>query len=174
MCFRNTRRYCAAAIVIYAAICVLNDGAFNSFVYAKPQAGNGVDEVSKLLDRLHQLAAEADGDEYFALYSDDAVFLGTDPTERWDMDAFKAYALPIFKTGKGWEYRLKPGTRHITIQDDVAWFDELLDNDKYGTFRGSGVLKRVGEEWKIAQYNLTFTVPNEKAMGVVRTIRGEG
>ena len=50
-------------------------------------------------------------------------------------------------------------------------FDELLENEKYGTCRGSGVLIATPEGWRIAQYNLTFVVPNDIALEVVKTIR---
>ncbi|SVA88614.1 uncharacterized protein METZ01_LOCUS141468, partial [marine metagenome] len=36
--------------------------------------------VTSTLDALHLYAHEADGKKYFSLYSDDAVFMGTDAT----------------------------------------------------------------------------------------------
>ena len=129
--------------------------------------------ASATLDALHTAASKADGDRYFALFAPDAVFLGTDATERWTTDEFKVYATERFRTGKGWTYTLTPGTRHISFSStgDIAWFDELLDNAMYGTCRGSGVLRKIGDQWKIAQYNLTLTVPNDAAEEVVKVIR---
>jgi len=49
----------------------------------------------------------------------------------------------------------------------VAWFDERLQNEKYGETHGSGVLER---SWKIVHYNLSFTVPNELAPELVERI----
>ena len=128
-------------------------------------------EISKLLDELHAAASKADGERYFALFAPKAVFLGTDATERWPIEEFKAYATKRFATGTGWTYTLVPGTRYISVDGNIAWFDELLENAKYGTCRGSGVLRKVGDQWKIAQYNLTFTVPNDAAAEVVKVIR---
>ena len=54
----------------------------------------------------------------------------------------------------------------------MAWFDELLDNENYGECRGSGVLTRTLGGWKILQYNLTLTVPNDVAASVVELIAG--
>jgi hypothetical protein len=54
----------------------------------------------------------------------------------------------------------------------VAVFDEVLDNDSYGTVRGSGVLRLTDDGWKIEQYVLSFTVPNDVARDVVAVIRG--
>lgn len=127
--------------------------------------------VSSVLDQLHHFASKADGPRYFELFAPDAVFLGTDAGERWPIDQFKAYAMKRFETGTGWTYTLKPGTRHINVRGDIAWFDELLDNAKYGVCRGSGVLRKIDGQWKIAQYNLTFTVPNDVAADVVKVIR---
>lgn len=41
------------------------------------------------------------------------------------------------------------------------WFDELLES-RIGPCRGSGVLLRSGDTFRIAQYNLTLTIPNER------------
>ena len=127
--------------------------------------------IEGTLELLHDFASKADGPRYFELFAPDAVFLGTDATERWPIEEFKAYAMKRFETGTGWTYTLKPGTRHIRVLGDIAWFDELLENAKYGTCRGSGVLRKINGEWKIAQYNLTFTVPNDAATDVVKVIR---
>lgn len=127
--------------------------------------------VFKVLDQLHEYASKADGARYFALFAPHAVFLGTDATERWTLEQFKTYAQARFETGTGWTYRLIEHSRHVNFAGDVAWFDELLENDKYGTVRGSGVLRKIDDQWKIEQYNLAFTVPNEAAKAVVEVIR---
>lgn len=128
--------------------------------------------VDQVLDDLHAAAAAADENRYFAHYASDAVFLGTDATERWDVAAFRAYAHPHFAAGRGWTYT--PRDRHVSIgsNGDVAWFDERLDNAKYGEVRGTGVLRLVGATWKVAQYNLSFPIPNALAAQVVALIRG--
>ena len=59
----------------------------------------------------------------------------------------------------------------IAADGRTAWFDELLDNAKYGECRGSGILQRYGEEWKIEQYNLTIPMPNDLAAEFVARIR---
>lgn len=47
----------------------------------------------------------------------------------------------------------------------------MLDNDKYGECRGTGVLVKLGGAWRIVQYNLTIPIPNEIALDVVEMIR---
>jgi hypothetical protein len=54
-----------------------------------------------------------------------------------------------------------------------VFFDELLDNEKLGLCRGSGVLRRMGGEWKVMQYNLSIPIPNEKALQVAELIRAK-
>lgn len=128
-------------------------------------------EVERTLDAFHEAASRADGKAYFALMTNDAVYIGTDATERWSLTEFRAFAEPYFEKGRGWTY--VPTQREIVIGPggSTAWFHELLENASYGTTRGTGVLVRDGAEWKIAQYHLTIPVPNDLAKEVVEMIR---
>lgn len=130
-----------------------------------PRAGGASPpgDIAKVLDDLHDSASRADENAYFGLFAADGVFLGTDGTERWSKEEFRAYAKPYFSKGQGWTYLPRPNSRHIAVSTDggVAWFDELLDNAKYGECRGSGVLVSTPEGWKIVQYNLSVPVPND-------------
>lgn len=130
--------------------------------------GRAVDAV---LTSFHDAASRADGDLYFDLMADDAIYLGTDAGERWTVDEFKAFAKPYFSKGRGWTYTAT--TRNIAIGPNgkTAWFDELLWNESYGTCRGTGVLIETPEGWRIAQYHLTFPVPNELAKDIVAQIK---
>lgn len=128
--------------------------------------------VSAVLDDLHRLAAEADFEPYFQLFTEDAVFFGTDATERWSIPEFQGYAIPEDGTPpRGWDYRMTE--RHVFLDGDgdTAWFDERLENVNYGETRGTGVLIRTSEGWKISQYNLTIPIPNELAREFVDRIR---
>ena len=129
--------------------------------------------VDAVLEALHAAAAAGDGPTYFDLFTADAVFLGTDATERWPMDAFRVFAEPYFDGVEAWTYH--PVSRSVAFGPDgaVAWFDELLDNASYGRVRGSGVLLREDGRWRVAQYVLSFTVPNDAAADVVERIRAE-
>lgn len=132
--------------------------------------------VSSVLDALHHNASVANEEAYFGLFAPEGVFFGTDATERWTVAEFRAYAHPFFSRGRGWTYVLRPGTRHIEFDPTgtVAWFDEILDNASYGETRGTGVIRRAGEQWRIAQYHLTIPVPNALADTLVALIRGSG
>ena len=126
--------------------------------------------VSAVLDAFHEAASKADGTRYFSLFTDEAVFLGTDITERWTVDEFKAYAMPYFDQGRGWTYVMQ--SRHIYLSSDAgtAWFDEILLNERFGETRGSGVLVQVDGQWKVAQYHLTLPVPNDLIFELVKMI----
>ncbi|WP_193161474.1 nuclear transport factor 2 family protein [Microbulbifer hainanensis] len=125
--------------------------------------------VAAQLDKFHKAASRADFDGYFSLFSKGGVFIGTDAKERWTVDEFKKFVKPYFSKGKGWTY--VPRDRTIVIHGDVAWFDELLDNESYGECRGSGVLVKEDGQWKIAQYNLHFPVPNDVAKQITKIIK---
>ena len=134
-------------------------------------AATPAQQIAAVLDQLHATAAKADGPAYFALYTPDAVFIGTDVTERWDLPAFKAFAEPYFSQGKGWTY--VPRVRHITIAPCrcVAWFDEVLNSQSYGTVRGSGALVLTAEGWKVSQYVLSIPIPNDLAGDMTAKIK---
>lgn len=133
-----------------------------------------ISAVSAVLDTFHQAASKAQFDRYFGLFAPDGVFIGTDASERWTVAQFKAYAKPHFDQGRGWTYTVVE--RHINppAGSDHASFDELLDNASLGRCRGTGVLRKIGSEWKIEQYHLTIPVPNALADRVVKMIRADG
>ena len=161
------------SVLVFCLACK-SDGASREGVHDSTVAGADEHEraaVEAVLDDWHAAAARADAERYFAHLAEDAIYLGTDASERWTKEQFRAYADPHFASGKGWTY--EPRERHVFVEPDVAWFDERLWNAKYGECRGTGVLRRDRGEWKIVHYSLTFPVPNEVAGEVVRLIRGQ-
>jgi uncharacterized protein (TIGR02246 family) len=130
--------------------------------------------VSAVLDDWHAAAAAADESRYFAHFTGNAVFLGTDGTERWTREEFLRYAHPHFAKGKAWTFT--PKDRHVAFSPDgrVAWFDEALSTPNLGPCRGSGVLLLEKGEWKIAQYNLSVPIPNELMDEIKARIEGRG
>ena len=129
-----------------------------------PIAGDQGDSVNALLDGLHKDAHEGNYKAYFARYSPDAIFLGTDKTERWTIEEFKTYAKPAFTDGHGWTYKVIE--RNWEGDGDIRWFDEILFNEKLGHCRGTGVVELKNGEWKIAHYALTMLIPNSIAAEV--------
>jgi ketosteroid isomerase-like protein len=127
-------------------------------------------EIGKVLDAWHLAAANAKEDDYFGHLAEDAIFLGTDATERWDKVAFQKFAHPYFAKGKAWTFSAT--RRGIIVSGDgkLAWFDEDLKTQNMGPCRGSGVLRLEKGAWKIVHYNLTLTIPNDKLAAVKKVL----
>lgn len=133
---------------------------------ARAQSSEGLfasGAIGGVLDAWHAAAAAADEEKYFSYFTPDAVYLGTDGSERWTRDQFRQWAHPYFAKGKAWSFRSV--SRWITFAPDrtVAWFDEALETPNLGPCRGSGVLVATDKGWKIAQYNLSIPIPNDLA-----------
>ena len=124
-------------------------------------------EINVVLNTWHKAAADANYNAYFGLMSDDAVFIGTDATEIWNKTAFQAYAKPHFDKGKAWSFTVLERHIHYDKTGKIAWFDELL-NTQMKICRGSGVLVKIGQEWKIKQYVLSMTIPNDNSGEVIK------
>ena len=140
---------------------------FLSFVSADQDSNKEKANINITLDTWHKAAAEANYNDYFSLMADDAVFIGTDATENWNKTAFQAYAKPHFDKGRAWSFTALE--RHIYFDETgkTAWFDELL-NTQMKICRGSGVLVKIGKKWKIKQYVLSMTIPNENSKEVIK------
>jgi len=130
-----------------------------------------VKDIDVVLDSFHTAASKADFVGYFSLLSEDAVFIGTDAGEMWTKKEFAGFCKPYFDHGKGWTYLPVSRTIHVTENGMTAWFVEILQNEHYGTCRGTGVLKNTPKGWLIVQYHLTIPIPNGVAKDVVAKIR---
>ncbi|MEZ6210666.1 MAG: nuclear transport factor 2 family protein [Phycisphaerales bacterium] len=133
-------------------------------LFAPADLQNERASINAMLNEWHRAAWLADEDAYFAHFAgDDAVFMGTDATERWTAREFRAWAHPYFERGKAWEFFAENRfERNISFNDaaDTAWFDEQLVTPNMGPCRGTGVLIKQNDQWKIAHYNLSIPLPN--------------
>nr|WP_299070957.1 nuclear transport factor 2 family protein [uncultured Allomuricauda sp.] len=125
------------------------------------------DAIAQLLDDWHLAAANADFDSYFDKMTDDGVFIGTDATENWQNKAFKEFSKPYFDRGKAWDFTAVERNIYINETKDFAWFDELLDT-QMKLCRGSGVVKKENDGWKIVHYVLSIAVPNENVTELIQ------
>lgn len=139
----------------------------SAFTITKFDGKKDKEKINAVLDAWHKAAAEAKYNHYFNFMTEDAIFIGTDASENWNKAEFQAYAKPFFDKGKAWSF--SPLERHIYFDKtaEVAWFDELLKT-QMKICRGSGVLVKIGEEWKIKHYVLSMTVPNDNVDEVVK------
>lgn len=125
--------------------------------------------VAAVLDDWHLAAAQADEGRYFGHLAENAVFLGTDATERWPKAAFQTWAHPIFQRGKAWSFKAVRRTIAFSKDGHTAWFDEDLDTPNLGPSRGSGVLTLEKDRWHIQQYNLSVPIPN----ALMKTVKAQ-
>ena len=115
--------------------------------------------INQLLDNWHKAATNADLKNYFNKMTDDAIYLGTDASERWTKDEFYKFCKPYFDKGKAWDFKAKNRTVYFSDNYKTAWFEETLDT-WMGECRGSGILVYQNSQWKIKHYNLSVAVPN--------------
>ena len=117
--------------------------------------------LNNIIDEWHQNAANAAFDAYFDITSDDFVFLGTAPGERWEKKDFMAFCKPYFDKKSTWDF--KPSDRRWNFSEDgnTAWFDESLETWMQGC-RGTGILSKKDGEWFLSYYNLHVLIENDK------------
>lgn len=123
--------------------------------------------IAKVLDDLNKFAATADFKNYFELYAEESTFIGTDANEVWNKKEFMAYSKTHFDKGKAWNFTSLKRNISFSTDGKYAWFDELLDT-QMKLCRGSGVLEKIGNEWKIKQYVLSMTIPNDVSNKVIK------
>ncbi|ABV86619.1 nuclear transport factor 2 family protein [Shewanella pealeana] len=149
------------------ALCIIwlvsSSVSINALASDSPESDK--QQAAKVLDALNQYSSNADWDSYFALYDDKGIFIGTDVNEHWGKAEFEQYARPT----KGWRYDLT--SRKMTQHGDVILFDEILSSPSYGVSRGTGTLIKTVQGWKIAQYHLSFPIPNAIAKSITKQIK---
>ena len=120
-----------------------------------------ITDLNKFVDAWHYAAAVADEDIFFGSLDTNAVYLGTDSKERWLKHEFMDWGMKYFQRDTAWAFTPYNRIWYLTENAQYAWFDELLETHM-GVCRGSGVLKKYENGWKIKHYNLAVTIPNEK------------
>ena len=123
-------------------------------------------EISKMLDDFNVAAANAQFEKYFSFFADESKFIGTDATEIWNKQEFKTWAKPHFDKKKTWNFTSVKRNIYFSKDGKLAWFDELLDT-QMKICRGSGVVEKINGAWKVKQYVLSMTVPNDVVDKVV-------
>jgi len=129
-----------------------------------------VKQVNVFVDSWHDDAAHARM-AYFDKMAPDGVYIGTDRSELWQRDAFKAWARKYFE-GKKSAWAFKATRRNVYTSGDgkLIWFDELLDTPNMGHCMASGVIRRTDKGFEILHYQLSMAVPNEVAKQVTGLI----
>ena len=150
-------------IFLFLVIVIILTG----FKITSSKLADDKEDIASMLDSFNAAAARADYTGYFNFFSSDAIFIGTDATERWNKQQFMVWAKKYFDRGRAWNF--KSIDRHIYISDNknLGWFDELL-NTQMKICRGSGVVVKKDGVWKIQQYVLSITMPNDQIDGAIK------
>ena len=127
-----------------------------------------VKQVNTFIDAWHDDAAHARM-AYFDKIAPDGVYIGTDRTELWHKDAFKAWAAKYFERKSAWAFKATRRNVYTSSDGKTVWFDELLDT-QMGPCMASGVLRRTAGGFEIEHYQLSMAVPNEVAKSVTQLI----
>lgn len=123
-------------------------------------------EISTMLDGFNIAAAKSDYEGYFNYFADESTFIGTDATEIWSKKEFMVWAKPYFDKKRTWNFTALKRNIYFSKDGKLAWFDELLDT-QMKICRGSGVVEKINGQWKVRQYILSVTVPNDVVDKVV-------
>ena len=126
-------------------------------------------QVNAFIDEWHDDAANARL-AYFDKMAKDGVYIGTDRTELWVRDDFKAWAKKYFERKSAWSFKATRRNVYASPDKSVIWFDELLDTPNMGPCMASGVLRKTAKGFEIVHYQLSMAVPNEVAGQVTRLI----
>lgn len=122
------------------------------------------------MNKWHQDVAVFDYAAYFDFMSEGFIYLGTDPTERWTKTAFGEFCKPYFDRKSTWDFKTNWRNWYFSEDQKVAWFEESL-NTQMEECRGSGVLILENGVWKIAHYNLSVVIENEKMKRFIKLRR---
>lgn len=142
---------------IFIGFAVFTQGC--SRITSSPDDNKLTAEVNRFISEWHQYAAASDHAKYIGAMAEGGIYLGTDATEYWTTDEFSKWSEPYFDKKKGWNLVSLKRNIYFAADRNTAWFDELLDTGM-GLCRGSGVLQKINGEWKIFQYVLSPTIPN--------------
>lgn len=123
-----------------------------------------------IINHWHLAATEAHYKNYFNAMDSVAVFIGTDASENWTKSEFQKFSKPYFDKGKAWDFKVLERNTYVSNYGNIVWFDELLQT-WMGTCRGSGVLEKTNNHWKIKHYVLSLTIPNEDINAVIKATK---
>ncbi|MDB5753887.1 MAG: hypothetical protein JWR56_315 [Massilia sp.] len=126
-------------------------------------------QVNAFVDEWHDDAAHA-RPAYFDKMAKNGVYIGTDKTELWHRDAFKAWARKYFDRKSAWSFKATKRNVYFSPDKQFIWFDELLDT-QMGVCQASGVIRKTATGFEIEHYQLSMAVPNEVASQITKTIK---
>jgi hypothetical protein len=137
--------------------------------FAQTQDAELAKQVNAFVDEWHDDAAHARL-AYFDKMAKDGVYIGTDKTELWHRDEFKAWAKRFFERKSAWSFHATRRNVYASADKSMIWFDELLDT-QMGVCMASGVIRKTANGFEIVHYQLSVAVPNEVNSQVVKMVK---
>lgn len=126
-------------------------------------------QVNTFIDQWHNDAARADP-IYFDKMAANGIYIGTDKSEIWKRDEFKAWAKPFFDRKKAWAFTATMRNVYFSADKNYIWFDEQLAT-QMGICQASGVIHNTGKGFEIEHYQLSLAVPNPLMDQFTKAIR---
>ena len=117
-------------------------------------------QVNAFVDGWHDDAANTRM-AYFDKIAKDGVYIGTDRSELWTRDEFKAWSKKYFDAKSAWTFKATRRNVYASADKSLIWFDELLDTKNMGHAMASGVIRKTANGFEIVHYQLSLAVPNE-------------
>jgi hypothetical protein len=144
---------------------------FSAGAQAQPASGDAAyrKQINAFIDEWHDDAANARL-AYFDKIAPNGIYIGTDKTEVWNREQFKAWAKRFFDRKSAWSFKSIKRNVYMSADKKFIWFDELLDT-QMGACQASGVMRKTDKGFEIEHYQLSIAVPNPVADKVTKLVK---
>ena len=126
-------------------------------------------QINAFVDEWHDDAAHARL-AYFDKIAPNGIYIGTDKTELWNREQFKAWAKRFFERKAAWSFKSVKRNVYMSPDRKIIWFDELLDT-QMGPCQASGVIRKTDKSFQIEHYQLSIAIPNDVADKVSKMVK---
>jgi hypothetical protein len=118
----------------------------------------------QVLDKVHEAFNQKDTGAMYQHFTKATEFFGTDSSENWDLEGFKAYmAKYIASPNPGPNYKVKWRKLAPSSDSKVLWGVEELDYPSLKMpVRSTVVLENIQGKWKVQMQQWHFLIKNEK------------
>lgn len=140
--------------------------------FTNVQVASSNKEFDEIIDAWHHAAATGDSVGFFSRMTEDALYLGTDETERWTRTTMGKDLGKFFNGKKAWHFIAY--NRIYTALDDknTILFDESLKT-WMGPCKSTGMMRKVKGKWLISYYNLNVAVSNAVVQNYLKLLKEE-
>ena len=149
--------------------CCLFMASLGAFAQAADVDAAYTKQINAFIDEWHDDAANARM-AYFDKIAKNGIYIGTDKSELWNREEFKAWAKRFFERKSAWTFHSTKRNVYTSPDKKFIWFDELLDT-QMGPCQASGVIRKTDKGFEIEHYQLSIAVPNGVAEKVTKTIK---